>query len=636
MIISVSAITRELVLACRQLGLVVTETLAAFVAVTIVNSATGTFYVAKPLEEADARAVVEAAVKKLFSKKVSPDLQLLKLQASFESTLHEAERDDEKKEADLETKHNALLQGVKSEEAVHFEKQNFEQISDTYRQIFQWLLVKCGHPDTTVQARAQKAEVKAVEREVAAALESVFPRVGLRAFVSLTPNEKGAQLQELASIVMGIRLFNAHLGKGGTCLPLTCVEQKILDDTQETLRVLQIDIDRDNTECSKLAAFCLYGGAVDATAYNKPTEDRNMEVLAELMYRRQMVTYLLQLFDDITQCQERLTAALQQYHEEMEMLDSLVGAKTSVPKEQVYPRFDSLARIFKTCWTDMQKLTRCTTLLNLIKQHRGEYSPALGNEEQDNLTHFKALKSAVDVGLADKDGEEPATPANGCTIIAPEDEGFLQLGLDMQGFCPVTLVDRMGLCVSGNPQLGVVKYKYQETELALCFSTVAAMKKFIAEPDRYIQSSHALPSALPGLIELVRLDDAFPQSSLQGILKGTAGVKLTSGPIKADAECATPVHFVEENFDPTYEWNEWTMREKALKLADISKKMTSATQTKVSALRRDSSTQVYLPKEKATNTSVSQGTNPPQWKRYITGLRGESTDVKVVDLKFEL
>jgi len=54
-------------------------------------------------------------------------------------------------------------------------------------------------------------DVKAVEREVAAALESVFPRVGLRAFVSLTPNEKGAQLQELASIVMGIRLFNARL-----------------------------------------------------------------------------------------------------------------------------------------------------------------------------------------------------------------------------------------------------------------------------------------------------------------------------------------------------------------------------------------------------------------------------------------
>merc|ERR1719281_1890066 len=104
----------------------------------------------------------------------------------------------------------------------------------------------------------------------------------------------------------------------------------------------------------------------------------------------------------------------------------------------------------------------------------------MSNEDQELLAGFKAKKSAVDVGLADKDTEEPAAPANGCTIINPEDEGFLQLGLDMQGFCLVTLIDRTGLCVSGNPQLGVVKYKHQETELALCFATVAAMKKFVA------------------------------------------------------------------------------------------------------------------------------------------------------------
>ena len=33
-----------------------------------------------------------------------------------------------------------------------------------------------------------------VQREVAAALESVFPRVGLKAFVSLTPEEKAGQV----------------------------------------------------------------------------------------------------------------------------------------------------------------------------------------------------------------------------------------------------------------------------------------------------------------------------------------------------------------------------------------------------------------------------------------------------------
>ena len=38
---------------------------------------------------------------------------------------------------------------------------------------------------------------------------------------------------------------------------------------------------------------------------------------------------------------------------------------------------------------------------------------------------------------------------------------------------------------------------------------------------------------------------------------------------QADAAVATPVHFVEENFDPDYEWNEWKLRQQALSLADI-------------------------------------------------------------------
>merc|ERR1719146_370308 len=163
---------------------------------------------------------------------------------------------------------------VKSEEAMQFEKQNFDAISDTYRHIFRWLLVKCGHPDPAVQEKADRNEVKAVEREVAAALESVFPRVGLRAFVSLTPNEKAAQLQELAAIVLGIRLFNAHLGKGGTCLPLDAVDARSLQEADELLRVLQVDLDHDAAECEKLAAFLLYAAKAKA---NKPAATRLTE-----------------------------------------------------------------------------------------------------------------------------------------------------------------------------------------------------------------------------------------------------------------------------------------------------------------------------------------------------------------------
>lgn len=92
MLIGLGAITKELVLACRQLGLQITETLAALVARTIINPKDHSFYAeAGSLEEADARVVVEESVKKLFSAQKSASVESLKLQASFEFACIESE-----------------------------------------------------------------------------------------------------------------------------------------------------------------------------------------------------------------------------------------------------------------------------------------------------------------------------------------------------------------------------------------------------------------------------------------------------------------------------------------------------------------------------------------------------------------
>ena len=49
----------------------------------------------------------------------------------------------------------------------------------------------------------------------AAALQSVFPQSELGTFLALQKRDKERQLQELAMIVTGIRLFNKDCGKGG-------------------------------------------------------------------------------------------------------------------------------------------------------------------------------------------------------------------------------------------------------------------------------------------------------------------------------------------------------------------------------------------------------------------------------------
>ena len=81
-----------------------------------------------------------------------------------------------------------------------------EALTSLYRKIFNYLVVRAG---------LEPGADRPAEREIAAALESVFPRIGLKAFTALPMDDKVAQLHELANIVLGIRLFNRHIGKGG-------------------------------------------------------------------------------------------------------------------------------------------------------------------------------------------------------------------------------------------------------------------------------------------------------------------------------------------------------------------------------------------------------------------------------------
>ena len=88
-----------------------------------------------------------------------------------------------------------------------------------------------------------------MEREVAAALESVFPRIGLKAFMTMSRREKEGQLNELANIVLGIRLFNKDIGKGGAGI----VDEPALAmlDVGELHGTLQSNVDFLNAECQR-------------------------------------------------------------------------------------------------------------------------------------------------------------------------------------------------------------------------------------------------------------------------------------------------------------------------------------------------------------------------------------------------
>merc|ERR1712086_335907 len=141
---------------------------------------------------------------------------------------------------------------------------------------------------------------------------------------------------------------------------------------------------------------------------------------------------------------------------------------------------------------DAKVVQRAEQLYGLLNQHREEYNPILSNpNELEFITKLREKLDDVHVGLTDgpdASGED-ITITDGCDIVLPEDEGFLQLGLDFQGFCPVTFTKHGGVCVPGNPQLGVVKYG----EYALTFSTLQAMAEFMSGPGRTIAAAQRLP-----------------------------------------------------------------------------------------------------------------------------------------------
>jgi hypothetical protein len=58
----------------------------------------------------------------------------------------------------------------------------------------------------------------------------------------------------------------------------------------------------------------------------------------------------------------------------------------------------------------------------------------------------------------------------------------------------------------------------------------------------------------------------------------------------------TDTHILDYNIVKSYEWNEWELRRKALKMANLRSKVTHSMQTDKSNFRRENVTQTWLPK----------------------------------------
>ena len=372
------------------------------------------------------------------------------------------------------------------DEIVSFEPRSgndFEGITLLYRKIFNYLLYKNKQHIIGNYSNIQltTAVSNTIEREVAAALESVLPRAGLRPFVALTTPEKVAQLCELSNIVIGIRLFNRDIGKGGVGLEsfneiINHPARTLISDLNTEVAEIMEQSDRYTMFFNVLSELPDPGASELIDHYKQ-----------ELTYKRQFLIYILELKSDVQISEQNIEGLQQKYATEITELKGLIGNKSSIPKDQVYPKFDSLSQIYSQLLEEKNLAILRSDLFKVLL----EYKQAMSNDLSDVLIReSKALYAEKAAKLrieeekiaAHMESQVVGDQVSILRLMPNSTPDFMHIPLDFLGFCLVNIVEH-GLLMPGKPNLGVFKY----SDKYCVFADQEAIEKFVADPNKYLE-----------------------------------------------------------------------------------------------------------------------------------------------------
>jgi hypothetical protein len=567
------------------------------------------------------------------TEKDSPSLETLKMQVAFDQSYVESQKVVDGHANDLEEHAEELMV-----EIVDSKARGAQASEALYRKIISFVIVRIGLGNSTDPL---------VVRETAAALESVFPHAELRTFVSMPEQQKRTQLAELAAIIMGILLFNKETARGGAGLVdehggAVQLSAELRAEIQESLEVLR-------TRIGEYMLVINYMHMHGVTLQNPIRRYQD-----EVANRRQLASYLQSIADEIDGARARLSDARHRFTTEMSSLKGVVSLQAAVPTEQVYPRFVTLASLYEVYREEKSQLQARRSMLDTLAAFSASFVPVLRDVDvhaasttlpgrQDHSQIAFGSESAPqneDDDMVGTSGEMGMSLPTGAQLVTRGNtEGFMELPVELRGFCPVTMVQREALLMPGNLSLGLVAYQGKYYALA----NKQAISLFMQDPGSILAALLTLVKQSPELIHLLGLQSMFPNSSLPRLdhYPGYSASGMLPGLFLAptsDAGTQTPTHFMEDNIDKSYFWNEWEMRRWAVKLSNIVfHRKTKSSQTVASHFRRENESQVWLPKAATSQVGVHAGTNVAKKANYIKGLRGAPAPaMKVVKLEIDV
>lgn len=219
--------------------------------------------------------------------------------------------------------------------------------------------------------------------EVSAAVESVLPQYAMPRFVGLPADEKAAQMDEVSSIVLGICALNQSLGRGGLCLPGTASVASYMHQANR----LATEVEREIAEVhSGIQEYLLVVRA--ESAREEPTSPRLQRLRQELTNLQQELAYLGQLREDLLRGIDVVSQQDADRQHLLAELKEVVGGRSAIPKEQVYPLFDDLGNLTSSLIDSSKMLEVQGKLLEALLGLVGGFSRSIRPVELDRAQAF--------------------------------------------------------------------------------------------------------------------------------------------------------------------------------------------------------------------------------------------------------
>ncbi|NXG75976.1 CF206 protein, partial [Baryphthengus martii] len=605
----IKKIIREVGQECAARGQNVSETLVAFMVKAVVLDPRNDFNVDQILAKRDVQNLIQLCISRLLDA-TNPSLSTIKMQVYFD--MNYANR------AEVLSEQHRVVGGRLAplvRDITDSRPRVKEEMKNVYQKIVSYVLLSSGLGSPTAVE---------VVREVTAALQSVFPQMEMITFISLSKENKEQQLKNLSVLVTGIRLYNKECGKGGSGIDdLPTILSEAIPSATRT-------VDEGLNTCRVLAhqyTALLESMQEDQHRYTQLSSFKLKEALFNV---RQYEAFLSILLSDAIASAQEVEKMNVQFATTMEQLKNTVQDKASVDTKEVFPLFVALSNL----WTSFQDEVLLLSFRTNLTQNLQQFS-----EIQSQLFPEEVLTSLLE-GVTVKSDEERIRETTGTRVNAsdfknqewlfPETtDNFAQLPIQYHGFC-AHAIGMKGLTLPGIPAIGILKHK----ERCYVFSSKEAACVFAQDPDKFIQLNVEKAQEHPELIQLLELRHQFEYLAPYGQARNS-GKCLMTPTIKYDNSTQTDTHILPPTIVTSYEWNEWELRRKAIKLANLRRKLTHAMQTDLSHMRRENSTQVYLPKDVSTQTKRDNSSNVPRPQIFLEGLRGGSsptTHMAKVDL----